>query len=105
MSENTKARSRLIIDITNLVIGKYPVKWKVQEIALATGSNQRTVERALHDMVESGLLEKRHHSYTLSMKHINQIYGAQWYVRQAIDKDLLLKSIKEGDTRHDKKEC
>ncbi len=94
--ENARSRSRLVIDITNLVLGKYPVRWKAQELALATGANQRTVERALHDMVDSGLLEKRNTSYTLNPKYINQIYGAQWYVRQTIDKDLLLKTIKEG---------
>lgn len=90
-----KTRTRLVIEISNLLIGKYPVAWKAQEIALATKANIRTVERALKDMADSGLLEKRHHSYTLHTKHINQILGSKWYLRQQIDKDLILSKPEE----------
>lgn len=86
----TKTKTKLVIEISNLVISKYPVAWKAGEIALATKANIRTVERALKEMTESGLLEKRHHSYTLHTKHINQIYGAKWYLRQQTDKDVIL---------------
>lgn len=93
--QQTKTKSKLIIEISNLVISKYPVAWKAGEIALATKANIRTVERALKEMAESGLLEKRHHSYTLSTKHIQQIYGAKWFVRQQTEKDILLKTPEE----------
>lgn len=93
--QETKTKSKLVIEISNLVISKYPVAWKAGELALATKANIRTVERALKEMADGGLLEKRHHSYTLSTKHIQQIYGAKWFVRQQIDKDLLLKNPEE----------
>jgi len=91
----TKTKSKLVIEISNLVISKYPVAWKAGELALATKANIRTVERALKEMAENGLLEKRHHSYTLNTKLIQQIYGAKWFLRQQIDKDILLKNPEE----------
>lgn len=95
MNSKSRSRSRMVADIAALIIGKYPVPWKADEVTLALGENRRTIDRALKDMLDSGLLEKKYHSYTLSAKLVNQIYGAQWYVRQTIDKDVMLKTHRE----------
>lgn len=89
-------RSRLVIDLVVIIMGKYPVNWKSAELALATGANIRAVERALRHMVDAGLLEKRYHAYTLSTKLVQQFYGAQWYLKQLIDKDVMLAGKKEA---------
>jgi len=89
-----KTKSQLVIEVTNLIFSKYPVKWKAKELALASGAKQRTVERILREMTDAELLEKRDGLYTLNFKHINQFYGAKWYVRQEIDKEIM---ITKGD--------
>lgn len=95
--KRSNTRSRLVVTIAALVLKQYPVKWKAAELAVATGAHVRSVERALREMADGGLLEKRASSYTLSSALIKEIYGAQWYVRKTIDKDLLLQSIKRKD--------
>lgn len=85
-----RTRAQLTAEITALIIGKYPVAWDVKELSLATGAGRRTVERVAADLLNAGLIEKRYHSYTLNTKLVVQIYGAQWYVRQELDKDSLI---------------
>jgi len=46
-------------------------------------------------MAKQGLLEKKYHSYTINMQFITQIYGAKWYVKQEMDKSIMI-SGKEG---------
>lgn len=86
-----RTRTTLILDVMKLIMEKYPVPWKASELAVITRTPKRTVDRVLKDMLVSGLLEKRYHDYTLSTALINQFYKAQWYVRQSMDKDLMLK--------------
>lgn len=91
MTGESLTRGRLTARITALILEKYPVAWNVPELAIATGAGRRTVERVLSDLVDAGVIEKRYHSYTLHNKHLNQIFGAQWVVRQEIEKNILLR--------------
>ena len=85
-----RTRARLTAEVAALIIGKYPVAWNAKEIALALKAHRRTVERILADLVGAGIVEKRYHSYTLKTSLVAQIYGAQWYVRQEIEKDFMI---------------
>lgn len=85
-----KTRSQLVIDVTKLVVSKYPARWDAKEIALMTGANIRTINRVLAEMTESGLLEKKHQTYSLPVEVVTQFYGARWYVKQEIDKNILI---------------
>ena len=85
-----RTRARLTAEVAALIIGKYPVAWNAKEIALALKAHRRTVERILADLVGAGIVEKRYHSYTLETSLVAQIYGAQWYVRQEIDKQSIV---------------
>lgn len=89
-----RPRSQLVIDTTKLILSKYPVKWTAEEISIKTGANIRTVNRILADMTSEGLLERKYHSYTISIEIINQLYGAKWYIRQEMDKQIMLTNKK-----------
>ena len=84
-------RGRLIIAAMKVLLEKYPLAWSVAELTLALGQPQRNVSRAVADMVDGGLIEKHYNGYRISLKIIQEIYGAQWYVRKEIDKTLWLK--------------
>ena len=90
-----KTRSQLVIDVTRLVMTKYPARWDAKEISLMTGANIRTINRVLAEMTDSGLLEKKHQTYSLPLDMISQLYGAKWYVKQEIDKQIMIH--KKGD--------
>jgi DNA-binding IclR family transcriptional regulator len=90
MTGPSLTRGRLTAGITALVLEKYPASWSAGELAIATGAGKRTVERVLADLVDAGVLEKKYHSYTLHGKHLSQIFGARWAVRQEIEKDILI---------------
>lgn len=96
-----RTRSQLVIDVTLLVMSKYPARWDSKEISLMTGANLRTINRVLAEMVDSGLLDKKHQTYSLPFEVINQFYGAKWYVKQEIDKEIQIH--KKGDTNGKKK--
>ncbi len=89
-NRKNRSRSKLILEITKLVISKYPVSWKASELALVTGESQRSVHRALSEMIDSDVIEKHYTAYRLSTVLANQIYGAKWYVKQELDKDFLV---------------
>ncbi|MBN2157891.1 MAG: winged helix-turn-helix domain-containing protein [Spirochaetes bacterium] len=102
MSEGgSLTRGRLTARITALILQKYPIAWNVPELALATGAGRRTVERVLADLVEAGVIEKKYHSYTLHNRHLNQIFGAKWAVRQEIEKDTMIQKRRAYDQKHD----
>ncbi len=90
-----RTRSQLVIDVTRLVISKYPTRWNAKEIALMTGANIRTVNRVLAEMTDAGLLERKYQTYSLPIDVVNQFYGAKWYVKQEIDKEIMIN--KKGD--------
>jgi len=90
-----RTRSQLVIDVTKLVMSKYPARWNAKEISLMTGANLRTINRVLAEMSDSGLLDRKHQTYSLPLEIVTQFYGAKWYVKQEIDKDIMI--IKKGD--------
>ncbi|MFA5518835.1 MAG: helix-turn-helix domain-containing protein [Spirochaetota bacterium] len=95
MNRSRRTRSQLVIDVTKLIISKYPVRWNAKEISHMTGANLRTINRVLAEMSESGLLDKKHQSYSLPLNVVSQFYGAKWYVKQEIDKEIIIH--KKGD--------
>lgn len=90
MQKKTRTRSQLVIDVTLLVVTKYPTRWNARELSIMTGANLRTINRVLAEMTESGLLERKYHTYSLPLSVANQFYGAQWYVKQEMDKDIMI---------------
>lgn len=95
-----RTRSQLVIDVTKLVMSKYPARWNAKEISLMTGANLRTVNRVIAEMTDSGLLEKKHSTYSLPLDVVTQFYGAKWYVKQEIDKEIMVH--KKGDKTNGK---
>ena len=101
MSESgSLTRGRLTARITALILEKYPVAWNVPELSLATGAGRRTIERVLADLVDAGVIEKKYHSYTLHNRHLNQIFGARWVVRQEIEKDIMIQQRRDHEQEH-----
>ena len=97
-----RTRSRLVIEVALIIMSKYPIRWDAKEIALMTGANIRTVNRVLAEMADTGLLERKHQTYSLPFEIINQFYGAKWYVKQEIDREIMIQKRKE--IKHGKKE-
>lgn len=98
-----RTRSQLVIDVTRLVISKYPTRWTANDFAVMTSANVRTINRVLAEMTDSGLLEKKHQTYSLPLDVINQFYGAQSYVKQEMDKAIMIHNKKEGKDNGKKK--
>ena len=83
-------RAHLTIQVIRLIMEHYPTKWSAKEISVALSAPLRTVTRVLSDLTEERLFAKSYNAYSLSLEIINQFYGAQWYVRQEINKDIKL---------------
>lgn len=102
MTAQKRTRSALVIEIMKLILEQYPIAWKAREITTATKTGQRTVERALADMTDAGLLEKRYHDYTLSTRLVKKLYSGETYFRQQMDKDILLTHVRDTENRKEK---
>jgi hypothetical protein len=100
MTGESLTRGRLTARITALILEKYPIAWNVPELSITTGAGRRTVERVLADLMDAEVIEKKYHSYTLNNKHLNQIFGARWVVRQEIEKDIMIQNRREYDQEH-----
>jgi predicted transcriptional regulator len=87
-------KSRLIINITKLILEKYPARWSAQELSVALNANIRSVNRALAEMVQLGLIEKKYHSYSLPLGMMQALYGGKHYVNQEVSKAILLHKSK-----------
>ena len=99
-----KTKTQLVIEVARLVMTKYPARWTANEFAVMTNANIRTINRVLAEMTGSGLLEKKHSTYSLPLEAVNQLYGAKWYVKQEIDKDIILhKKIETGEKKNNEK--
>ena len=81
-------RSRLIIEMVRLIMENYPTKWSAKEISIALNAPLRTVTRCLVELTEAKLFAKSYNTYSLTLELINQFYGAQWYIRQEINKQI-----------------
>jgi len=96
-AENTKrSRSILTIEIIKTILSKYPAKWRSEEISIMLGANPRTVLRILKLMIDNGLIEQKHSSYTISLNLIEQLYGAKWALQQEVNKAIMLQSKKNN---------
>lgn len=97
-----KTKSQLVIEVARLVITKYPARWNANELAVMTNANIRTMNRVLSEMTCLGFLEKKHSTYSLPLETVNQLYGAKWYVKQEIDKDIMVhKKSNKGDKKNE----
>lgn len=96
-----KTKTQLVIEVARLVMQKYPARWTANELTIMTNANIRTMNRVLAEMTGTGLLEKKYSTYSLPLETVNQLYGAKWYVKQEIDKDIMIhknsKPTKKGD--------
>ncbi len=94
---NNLTRGRLTARIVALLLEKFPTAWNAHELELCTGAGRRTVERVVADLCAAGVIEKKYHSYGIATTHLGRIYGAQWIVRQEIEKDIMIqRSIADG---------
>ena len=85
-------RGKLVAQIVQIVLEKYPVTWSTRDLALATGCHERTVRRAVSDLVETGVLETYYRAYRLNTKLATQILGAKWYLRKETEKTICLQT-------------
>ena len=93
-----KTKTQIVIEVARLVVNKYPARWTANEFAVMTNANIRTINRVLAEMTGSGLLEKKYSTYSLPLETVNQLYGAKWYVKQEMDKDIMIhKKSNKGD--------
>lgn len=83
-------RSHLTIEVIRLIMEHYPTRWSAKEISTALGAPLRTVMRVLAELTETRLFAKKSTTYSLTDEIIHQLYGAQWYVRQEMNKDIKL---------------
>ncbi len=92
-----KTKSIIIMEIMKLILEKYPVRWNSKELSISTKAPIRTINRILSEMTQSGLLERKHSSYSLPIAIVNQLYGAKWFVRQEMGKDIIVAKEANND--------
>jgi uncharacterized membrane-anchored protein len=97
--EKRTPRCQVAINMMKLIATTYPAKWTANDIAIQLGINVRTINRVLSDMLQAQLFERRYNSYTLSLNVIEQFYGAQWAVKQEVNKSLMLTNKKNNPRR------
>ena len=89
-----RTRGQCVIDITKLILCKYPARWTANEISTALSANVRTVTRVVRDMTESGLLDRKYNSYSISPTIVHQFYKAKWAVDNEVEKIVMVESKK-----------
>ena len=82
------SKTVLVAQIARQLLEYYPTAWKASELACSVGGNPslRSVQRALRIMRIAGLVEIHHRAYRIHSNLIQQIYAAQWSVRQEQEK-------------------
>lgn len=83
------------MQLSILLLRFFPEQWTVAELAIATGGNRRSIERALGEMTEAGLTEKNYHSYRIHFDLGRQILAAANSIKKNTEKTLWLERQKK----------
>ena len=94
-SRKTLTRSKLVQALAKLFLERAGSAWTVAELCIGTGQPRKNIERALAEMLESGLIEKYHRQgYRISLTLMSKIYRSQPVVKQEEEKAIWLRKKK-----------